>query len=80
MSTDPKTSAWDYGTPQQATEVVEACIRESLGVSFGVTFELAATGSRVHISNLAAAIVHDLVTTGAMVPTISDFPPPERIA
>jgi hypothetical protein len=81
MKLTPGKSAWDYGTPQHATEVVEACIREALGMwprlEGQTTFELV-TGSRVVISNLAASIVHDLVTSGAMLPAIPDVPPAAR--
>ena len=73
-------AAWDYGTPQAPTEQVAETLRDCLGNANhnGRSFEIAATGSRVVIDNMAAAIVHDLLTSGVMVPVIPDTPPEAR--
>lgn len=80
--TSPGKSAWDYGLPQAAVETVGDAIRECVGSGNhdGQAFTLAVTGSRVVITNMAAAIVHDLITSGAMTPAVPDFPPPDREA
>lgn len=74
----PGRTAWDYGIPQAAVESVDATLREGIGLRNEPTFELAANGSRVVVSNLAAAIVHDLITSGAMAPSTPDVPPEPR--
>lgn len=73
-------AAWDYGTPQTPTEHVAATLRDCIGGANhdGQAFEIASTGSRVVIDNVAAAVVHDLITSGAMVPVIPDTPPEQR--
>jgi hypothetical protein len=77
--TNPAQSARIYGTPQQATEQIAATLRDVLGDANhdGDTFTIAETGSRCVIDSFAAAIAHDLITSGAMSPAIPDFIPPE---
>ena len=77
MAKSPEHSAYDYGTPTAATRRVFDTLVEGIGsasIDHGepTTMEMAKTGSRVALDNLAASIVHDLVTSGLMVPSIPD--------
>lgn len=77
MAKTPEHSAFDYGTPQAATRQVFDTLVEGIGsasIDSGQpsSIELAKTGSKVVLDNLAASIVHDLITSGLMVPSIPD--------
>ncbi|MGH3500732.1 MAG: hypothetical protein ACRDQA_07520 [Nocardioidaceae bacterium] len=70
---NPGKSAWDYGLPQQAVEVATASLTEAIGCCTDL-----ANGTHLIIPNIAAGIIHDLLTSGAMSPAIPDVPPPAR--
>lgn len=77
MAKSPEHAAYEYGTPTAATVRVFESLREGLGsaaIDTGqpTTVLLAKSGARVVLDNLAAAIVHDLVTSGLMVPSVPD--------
>jgi hypothetical protein len=75
MAKSPEHSAYDYGTPTAATRRVFDTLVEGIGsasIDLGQpsSMEMAKTGSRVVLDNLAATVVHDLVTSGLMVPSV----------
>ena len=76
----PARSAWDYGLPQGAVEQVDETLRDVLGYRGEPrdTFPLGDRQTDVVFRNVAAAIVRDLITSGAMSPGIPDTPPPEH--
>lgn len=70
----PKHSAYDYGTPEHATVVTYDAMVDAFEpfVEDGL-LTLGNTGHvQVYLGNLAAGIVHDLITTGALTAPMPD--------
>jgi hypothetical protein len=70
---NPGKAAWDYGLPQHAVDIAAQALEEGLGGCHNL-----ANGSHLIVPNIAASIIYDLITSGAMAPVIPDVPPPVR--
>jgi hypothetical protein len=71
---NPGKAAWDYGLPQHAVDIAAQALNEGLGGCHTL-----ANDSHLVIPNIAASIIYDLITTGAMTPAIPDVPAPARV-